>query len=110
MLSLLSNGMKKRDIYEKQIKNLLYREEVIDFQGPTLRYLCKKTNVNKSILQTIREHTLKNFVYLFPDMTSLIMANDAEEFTKQLSAFPEEFNAIYTLAKKALAQRILKLK
>lgn len=110
MLSLLSNGMKKRDVYEKQIKNLLYREEVIDFQGPTLRYLCKKTNVNKSILQTIREHTLKNFVYLFPDMTSLIMANDAEEFTKQLSAFPEEFNAIYTLAKKALAQRILKLK
>ena len=109
MLTLLSNGMKRRDIYEKEIKNLLSSDETIDFQGPTLRYLCNN-NGNPGILRTIREHALKNFVYLFPDMTSMIMVTDAEEFTKQLSAFPEEFNAIYTLAKKALGHRVIRLK
>lgn len=109
MLTLLSHGIKKNEVYEKGIKNLLFNDTTLDFQGPTLRYLCNHDS-HKGIMQFICEHTLKNFIYIFPDVTTMVMASDAKEFTRQLSSFPNEFNAILELTKRNVASRLLKLK
>lgn len=109
MIKLLSIGVNEEPTFAQAIKIMLSSDKMFDFEGPVLKYILKPDGNN--LLKTIlKEHAIKNIVYLFPGDTSYIMAHNPKKFSELMASFPTEFEVIYQLSKKIIAHTALKLK
>ena len=108
MIELLSAGMQK-PAYAAAIKSLLGDDAIMNFEGPSLRYLLKG-NINPLFKHLISEHAFKSLIYLHPGDCSIIVTSNAENFVRLMSSFPSELEAIYNLSKRVIANtaRLLK--
>ena len=108
MIELLSAGMQK-PAYAAAIKSLLGDNAIMNFEGPSLRYLLKE-NINPLFKHLISEHAFKSLIYLHPGDCSIIVTSNAENFVRLMSSFPSELEAIYNLSKRVIANtaRLLK--
>lgn len=108
MIELLSAGMQK-PAYAAAIKSLLGDDAIMNFEGPSLRYLLKE-NINPLFKHLISEHAFKSLIYLHPGDCSIIVTSNAENFVRLMSSFPSELEAIYNLSKRVIANtaRLLK--
>ena len=102
MIELLSDGMQRHAPYAEAIKSLLGEDAIMNFEGPSLRYLLKE-NVNPLFKHLISEHTFKSLIYLHPGDCSIIVTSNAENFVRLMSSFPSEREAIYSLSKRVIA-------